>query len=409
MYVEDHDSVNDTEPMSLSILRVLKRETFTSIDNRLLRDKRLSFAARGLMGYLLSKPNDWEVNVKDLINQSPAGRDAAYSLLTELAKFLYIARIKRKGPRGYFIYETVVSEVPLTEDIIEQLNRQNPLTPCPEVDGPETPGPESVHPKAVSPDYKEIQNQERLSNERSNNKTMKRAGSGASAGVSSKRDLSLAIVRVFTFWQEHLSDIIDTSRYALTTKRKRMIGGRLRSKRGWTEADLMDGIRGLKLSDWHMARHPKNTETIYADPKYVFIDDDTLEKRIATYRAYSRVNAPNKPQEPCVFCDDTGVVNKPAKVPENIILVPSESWFAAKDKLKAQLQPDVFEKWFESVSCAGVNCESVYLKVPNALARDWIVSNYSEILFVAIAEAFAKPFQVLWLCDEQVPCNHSGS
>lgn len=50
-----------------TIIRVKHRHgPYVVIDRRVLEDKRLTWAARGILGYLLAKPNDWELRVEDL-------------------------------------------------------------------------------------------------------------------------------------------------------------------------------------------------------------------------------------------------------------------------------------------------------------------------------------------------------
>ena len=58
----------------MSIVRIQKRKNpYVQIDHRPLNDERLTWEARGVLGYLLSKPDTWEVNIKDLANKSPNG------------------------------------------------------------------------------------------------------------------------------------------------------------------------------------------------------------------------------------------------------------------------------------------------------------------------------------------------
>lgn len=65
---------------------------FTRIDNSLLTDSSLSYAARGVMGYLLSKPDNWRLIKKDLINNSPAGDSAVTNILNELMEAGYVQK-----------------------------------------------------------------------------------------------------------------------------------------------------------------------------------------------------------------------------------------------------------------------------------------------------------------------------
>ncbi|WP_250464222.1 hypothetical protein [Caballeronia sp. GAFFF2] len=74
---------------------------FTRISNRILNDAGLSWAARGMLVHLLSKPDHWAINVQALINetrdaQRPAGRDAVYKILDELTSARYV-RQKRNS------------------------------------------------------------------------------------------------------------------------------------------------------------------------------------------------------------------------------------------------------------------------------------------------------------------------
>lgn len=58
---------------------------YTQISNQIINDKRLSYKAKGILIYVLSKPPNWEVRVRDLVNQSPKeGITAVRSGISEL-------------------------------------------------------------------------------------------------------------------------------------------------------------------------------------------------------------------------------------------------------------------------------------------------------------------------------------
>jgi hypothetical protein len=58
----------------MPIVKIEKREPgYAMIDNRALNDPRLSLKARGLLVYLLSKPNDWKVRIADVANNHADG------------------------------------------------------------------------------------------------------------------------------------------------------------------------------------------------------------------------------------------------------------------------------------------------------------------------------------------------
>ncbi len=48
------------------IIKRKRSSEFAIISNRLANDKALSFEARGVLVYLLSKPDNWEVKISDI-------------------------------------------------------------------------------------------------------------------------------------------------------------------------------------------------------------------------------------------------------------------------------------------------------------------------------------------------------
>jgi hypothetical protein len=65
------------------------KDPFARILNVVVCDKRLSYRARGVLCYLLSKPRDWEVVAEDVIDNGTEGRDALRTCFQELKKFGY--------------------------------------------------------------------------------------------------------------------------------------------------------------------------------------------------------------------------------------------------------------------------------------------------------------------------------
>jgi predicted transcriptional regulator len=86
-----------------------QKSPYTSISRVLLQDPRLTFEARGLASYLLSKPDNWEIDVDALIRESPAGRDAIYRMIRELCAQGYLVREKYRE-RGKFKYDYTLYE-----------------------------------------------------------------------------------------------------------------------------------------------------------------------------------------------------------------------------------------------------------------------------------------------------------
>jgi hypothetical protein len=89
-----------------------RRHPYVVIDRRPLEDQRLSWAARGLLGYLLAKPDDWQLRVSDLCRRGDLGRDGVHSLLQQFQDFGYIRRRQLRDERGRVAgYDYTVLEV----------------------------------------------------------------------------------------------------------------------------------------------------------------------------------------------------------------------------------------------------------------------------------------------------------
>jgi hypothetical protein len=98
--------------MSENIVRVKKDERYFVASNVPFNDTRLSWEARGVMGYLLSKPDQWHVRMTDLVNQGPAGIKVIRRVLAELRKYGYMSRECIKDDQGHFSWVTTLYESP---------------------------------------------------------------------------------------------------------------------------------------------------------------------------------------------------------------------------------------------------------------------------------------------------------
>ncbi len=83
--------------MSSGIIRVKKDTRYFTASNEPFNDSRLRWGARGVMGYLLSKPDGWECRNADLEAAGPGGQHQIRSIIKELKKFGYIHRHRQRG------------------------------------------------------------------------------------------------------------------------------------------------------------------------------------------------------------------------------------------------------------------------------------------------------------------------
>jgi len=154
----------------MPIIRRDKPSPFFSCSRSLAQDESLSLEAVGLMAYLLSKPDDWKAQFKDIEKRGKLGGDARRRLFAELESAGYFERRKMRGVKGIWDYELIVHEVPLPEDQrtgITKANQpdkspspENPLTVEPSPEKPSTAKPSTDEPSAVNAsviDNKEVQ------------------------------------------------------------------------------------------------------------------------------------------------------------------------------------------------------------------------------------------------------------
>ena len=99
------------------VIRIRKRpNNFVMMDKTFLEDVRLSYKAKGLLAYLLSKPDDWKVIVGNLVNNSKDGKASVYAGLKELKECGYYEKIPVRNEQGTRIirWESTVCEIPLS-------------------------------------------------------------------------------------------------------------------------------------------------------------------------------------------------------------------------------------------------------------------------------------------------------
>lgn len=111
------------------VIRVRKRpNNFVMLDKTFLEDDRLSFKAKGILAYLLSKPDNWKVIVGNLVKYSKDGKSAIYAGLKELKECGYYVKtpIRSEDGRRISRWESTVYEMPdsLLSDFQEIENQE---------------------------------------------------------------------------------------------------------------------------------------------------------------------------------------------------------------------------------------------------------------------------------------------
>lgn len=215
----------------MSIRRAPRPESnFYLLDKSISEDDRLSWSARGMLIFLLGKPDHWIVSVANLINETSkagkkTGRDGVYAVLKELESAGYLSREKARADGGEFGgVDYIVNESPLTD---------KPDTVKPDTVGPDTVGPDTANPRQVSTDGL-------VSND-------------ASERIDNTPAPSSDAAVVFEHWRSVMGK---SRRTVLDSNRKRIIQKALAN---YSLDDVKAAITGCSLSPHHMGRNDRNT------------------------------------------------------------------------------------------------------------------------------------------------------
>lgn len=135
------------------IIRAREEARFTVLPNQLLDDRRLSWAALGLLTWMLRLPPDWEIGgIKQIAAQKRGslrreGRDTIAKCLKELEQAGYLSRERRQDPKtGRWETVTVVRSRPAAKSQVKAPTRsaqhaKPQVAPSPGNPGLGEPGP----------------------------------------------------------------------------------------------------------------------------------------------------------------------------------------------------------------------------------------------------------------------------
>lgn len=110
-----------------NIGRKRRKNGFTQIANTLFEDDNLSYRAKGILGYMLSRPDNWKFNKTDLVRRSTEGRDAVYKAIDELKEQRYLHIYRNQCEDGTFdgwLWE--YDDSPFSPDILKNRTTENP-------------------------------------------------------------------------------------------------------------------------------------------------------------------------------------------------------------------------------------------------------------------------------------------
>jgi DnaD/phage-associated family protein len=115
--------------MSKTIFRVAKNadNPFVMIDRRVIENPKLSWKAKGLLAYLLSRPDNWVVRFRDLVNRAPDGAHTVRVAMKELkaAGHVKITTEREEGRVTRWVYTVYESpDVDFQQVVIQQVENR---------------------------------------------------------------------------------------------------------------------------------------------------------------------------------------------------------------------------------------------------------------------------------------------
>ena len=103
---------------------------FTQVSNAMLTDRRLSLKCKGLLAYMLSKPEDWQFNVRSMSAELAENKDTVARILKVLIEARYVTReeIRENGQVKGYVYSVYQSPCLENEDRVDSPCPQTPDT-----------------------------------------------------------------------------------------------------------------------------------------------------------------------------------------------------------------------------------------------------------------------------------------
>lgn len=156
---------------NLIIIRADHEKNYKVIDLTCVQDEKLSWKAKGIFNYFVTRPPHWSIKTADLFKKSKDGMNSLNSGIKELIEAGYLFRIVKKDNKGMFTnWAYLTKEIPCSDkEIIPfipegyKLHSKNPLMDNPLMGDPLMGNPSSYNNKNINnkpskDDYKDISN-----------------------------------------------------------------------------------------------------------------------------------------------------------------------------------------------------------------------------------------------------------
>lgn len=98
----------------MAVMRVVKNKDYSIVHNGFINNKNLSFKAKGILLYFLSKPDNWDFYLKEMALNSKDGVESIKAGISELENLGYIHKSLKRSDNGKLSggYDYTVYEIP---------------------------------------------------------------------------------------------------------------------------------------------------------------------------------------------------------------------------------------------------------------------------------------------------------
>jgi hypothetical protein len=128
----------------MTIIRRQHNSRFASLPNAIWEDPSVSVEAKGVLGYLLSRPHNWNVRPYQVGQVLNIGKDKLQRIFQELISAGYVTREQNRDEAGSF-------------GSMEYIVRDETVASLPQPENPQTAKPHAVDPQTANPAaYKEL-------------------------------------------------------------------------------------------------------------------------------------------------------------------------------------------------------------------------------------------------------------
>jgi hypothetical protein len=148
---------NERDKRTIFRVRKNKDNPYVQINKTCLNDPSLSLKAKGLLSYLLSKPDDWVVHRSEVLKHCTDGKDSLQTAIHELKNSGYLKIVPEKDKKGIIIGwatnvfespQTILTLVPITPESDSPILDESSIKKFPEshnfpVSNPESGNPDS--------------------------------------------------------------------------------------------------------------------------------------------------------------------------------------------------------------------------------------------------------------------------